>query len=168
MASFYVGFIQVPQTNNRPYGNYIQNKEKYKGMVPCNTCGTSIAWNIKLCANCGVKNPSLNYEEEISKARLLSKFILIFFIIGLVYSTSSTSSTFSRKECEVWVNETHAYLSQCQGYLCYSGGVLAIVDSEPNRSCRKKNYKHLYCSSGTSCGRSRSDGTREDGTRGGF
>ena len=113
IANFYIGFLQIPLTNNRPYGNYIKNQDKYQGLVPCNACNTNIAWGTKICHNCGSKKPYLNFEEELESGRLAAKVILALALTSILilpfdYSSSPTLASCKKEHwrivgiCKSW------------------------------------------------------------------
>jgi hypothetical protein len=97
VAHIHMAFRNIPQNNNRPFGRYKDNQEKYKGLVPCHTCNVDIAWGTKSCLKCGAKNPHLNFNEELEESKPVYKWIIIIMLVGAIISIFDDSPEY--KDC---------------------------------------------------------------------
>jgi hypothetical protein len=97
IAHIHMAFRKIPQNNNRPFGRYKDNQEKYNGLVPCHTCNVTVAWGIKSCSNCGAINPHLNFNEELEESKPIYKWIIIIMVFGAIITIFDDSPEY--KDC---------------------------------------------------------------------
>jgi uncharacterized OB-fold protein len=87
----------IPKNNNRPFGKYSDNIQKYSNGVPCNVCTQNVAWGVKNCPSCGAKKPHLNFQEEYETSKIISKWVIIFMGVGAIMSLFEDSPEY--KDC---------------------------------------------------------------------